>query len=113
VILSRSSLTWFEKDTIVLTMRIGVLPLVLGLGVDLAEPGSRERGIFDRLTFKMHHSKLLVKIRPSCFFTRWMQCLSKFFRKKLRVPPLVDPQAVDINILPTSPSQRGKNKILG
>jgi hypothetical protein len=27
-----------------------------------------------------------------------MQCLSKFFRKKLRVPPLVDPRAVEINI---------------
>jgi hypothetical protein len=64
----------------------------------LAEPGSRERGIFDRLMFKMHYSKLLVEIRPSCFLTRWMQCLSKFFRKKLRVPPLVDPRAVEINI---------------
>jgi hypothetical protein len=27
-----------------------------------------------------------------------MQCLSKFFRKKQQVPPLVDPRAVEINI---------------
>jgi hypothetical protein len=27
-----------------------------------------------------------------------MQCLSKFVRKKLRVPPLVDPRAVEIDI---------------
>jgi hypothetical protein len=79
-------------------MRIGALPSVLGLGVDLAEPGSRERGIFDRLMFKMHYSKLLVKTRPSWFLTSWMQCLSKFFRQKLRVPPLVDPRAVEMNI---------------
>ncbi len=58
----------------------------------------KERGIFDRLMFKMHYSKLLVKIRPSCFRTSWMQCLSKFFRKKLRVPSLVNPRAVEINI---------------
>jgi hypothetical protein len=63
-------------------MRIGALPSVLGLGVDLAEPGSRERGIFDRLMFKMHYSKLLVKIRPSCFLKSWMQCLSKIFSPK-------------------------------
>ena len=63
-------------------MRIGALPSVLGLGVDLAEPGSRERGIFDRLMFKMHYSKLLVKIRPSCFLKSWMQCLSKIFSSK-------------------------------
>jgi hypothetical protein len=44
--------------------------------VDMAEPGSRERGIFDRLMFKMQYSKLLVKIKPSCFLTRWMQCLN-------------------------------------
>jgi hypothetical protein len=41
-----------------------------------------ERGIFDRLMFKMHYSKLLVKIRPSCFLTGWMQCLSKIFSSK-------------------------------
>jgi hypothetical protein len=27
-----------------------------------------------------------------------MQCLSKFFRKKVRVPPLVDPRAVGVDI---------------
>jgi hypothetical protein len=47
-------------------MRIGMHPSILGLGVDLAEPGSRERGIFDRLMFKTHYTKLLVKIRPKC-----------------------------------------------
>jgi hypothetical protein len=41
-----------------------------------------ERGIFDRLMFKMHYSKLLVKIRPSCFLKSWMQCLSKIFSSK-------------------------------
>jgi len=41
-----------------------------------------ERGIFDRLMFKMHYSKLLVKIRPSCFLKSWMQCLSKIFSPK-------------------------------
>jgi hypothetical protein len=44
--------------------------------------GSRERGIFDRLMFKMHFSKLFVKIRPSCFLKSWMQCLSKNFSSK-------------------------------
>jgi hypothetical protein len=34
------------------------------------------------LMFKMHYSKLLVKIRPSCFLTSWMQCLSKNFSPK-------------------------------
>jgi hypothetical protein len=34
----------------------------------------------------------------------------QIFHKKMRVPPLVDPPAVEINILPTSPSQRGKNE---
>ncbi len=33
-----------------------------------------ERGILDRLMFKMHYSKLLVKIRPSCFLTRYSRC---------------------------------------
>jgi hypothetical protein len=41
-----------------------------------------ERGIFDRLMFKMHYSKLLVKTRPSCFLMSWMQCLSKIFSPK-------------------------------
>ncbi len=40
-----------------MTIKIYVLP-VLGLGVDLAEPGSSERGIFDLLMFKMHYLKL-------------------------------------------------------
>jgi hypothetical protein len=63
-------------------MRKDALPSVLGLGVDLAESGSRERGIFDRLMFKMHYSKLLVKTRPSCFLTSWMQCLNIIFSSK-------------------------------
>ncbi len=41
-----------------LTQKIYVLPSVLVLGLDLAEPGSREHVIVDRSMFKIHYSKL-------------------------------------------------------
>ncbi len=37
-------------------------PIGFGIGVDLAEPGSRERSIFDSFLSQMHYLKLFVWI---------------------------------------------------
>ncbi len=73
-------------------LKWSVLPLSVGFGSFLCNRRKDttkfrklaifSKSIFDRLMFKMHYSKLLVKIRPSCFLKSWMQCLSKNFSSK-------------------------------
>jgi hypothetical protein len=57
------------------------------------------RGTFDRSMFKMNYSKLHKLPTLHIVFGH------NFLAKRLSVPPLVDPRAVEIDILPTSQSQ--------